>query len=144
MGQLAQEILAHKSYDTTDGGNIHKLIAMLAEEKKQQPSRMPYFFSASWKANIHPHFQPANKPKIEYLTLTPKGYRYRGLVYSDVNMIIKYFKERYQELPPHPVKPGQAQPTPTTFMIMTLDSMVGMQKPYTPSQSVHQWSTTPK
>ena len=138
MGQLARELLAHKSYRSTDGGNINKLMAMLSEEKKQQPSRIPYFFNTSKQlaGKYILAYQPANKPKIEYLTLTLKGYQYRGLVYSDVNMLIKYFKEHYWEPPPHPVMPGSAQPTPTTFMIMTPGRMVGIQQTYIHPKSV--------
>ena len=75
MGQLTRQLLAHKSYYSTDGGNINKLMAVLAEEKKQQPSRIPYFFSTSKQlaGKYILIYQPANKPKIEYLTLTPKG-----------------------------------------------------------------------
>ena len=117
MGQLA-----HKLYCSTDGRNM---IAMLAEEKKQQPSRIPHLFSASKQlaGKYILDYQPANKPKIEYLTLTPKDYQYRGIVYSDVNKLIKYFKEHYCQPPPHPVMPGSAQLTPTTFMMMTSGSM---------------------
>ena len=146
MGQLARELHAHKSYRSADGGNINKLMAMLAEEKKQQPSRIPYFFSASKQlpGKYVLAYQPANKPKIEYLSLTPEGYRYRGLVHGDVNALLKYFKEHYREPPPRPVVPGSAQPTPSASMIITPGSMVGMQQPYTPSQSIHQWSATPQ
>ena len=146
MGQLARELHAHKSYRSADGGNINKLMAMLAEEKKQQPSRIPYFFSASKQlpGKYVLAYQPANKPKIEYLSLTPEGYRYRGLVHGDVNALLKYFKEHYREPPPRPVVPGSAQPTPSASMIITPGSIVGMQQPYTPSQSIHQWSATPQ
>ena len=39
---------------------------------------------------------------MEYLTLTLKSYQYRGLIQSDVNILIKYFKEHFREPPPHP------------------------------------------
>ena len=120
MAQLAHELHACKHYRSADGGNISKLMGMLAEEKKQQSSRIPYFFSASQQlpGKYILAYQPANKPKIEYLTLTPEGYKYRGLVHSDINALLKYFKEHYQEPPPRPVLPGLAQPTPSSSMIM--------------------------
>ena len=146
MGQLARELHAHKSYRSADGGNVNKLMAMLAEEKKHQPSRIPYYFSASKQlpGKYVLAYQPTSKAKIEYVSLTPEGYRYRGLIHSDVNSLLKYFKEHYREPPPRPVLPGSAQPTPSASMIMTPGSIIGMQQPYTPSQSVHQWGTTPQ
>ena len=51
-------------------------------------------------------------------------------------MFIKYFKEHYWEPPPHPVMPESAQPTPTTFMIMTPGRMVGIQQTYVHPKSV--------
>ena len=165
MGQLARELHAHKSYRSADGGNINKLMAMLTEEKKQQPSRIPYFFSASKQlpGKYILAYQPANKAKIEYLTVTPRGYRYRGLIHGDVNILLSYVKENYREPPPQPVVPGSAQPTPSASTIMTPGriamqqpyipsqsvSMIMtpgsiMEQPYTPSQSVHQWSATPQ
>ena len=112
MGLLARELHAHKSYRSADGGNINKLMAMLAEEKKQQPRRIPYFFSASEQlpGKYVLAYQPANKAKIEYLSLTPEGYRYRGLIHGNVNTLLKYFKEHYREPPPRPVVLGSIQP----------------------------------
>lgn len=146
MAQLAQELNAHKSYQSADGGNINKLISMLAEEKKQQPGRIPYYFSPSKQlpGKYVLAYQPANKAKIEYFSLTPEGYRYRGMVHHDINALLKYFKEHYREPPPRPSLPGSVQPTPSASMIMTPGSIIGMQQPYTPSQSIHQWSATPQ
>ena len=146
MALLSRELHAHKSYRSAEGGNVNKLIALLAEEKKQHPNKIPYFFSASKQlpGKYVLAYQPANKPKIEYFTVTPEGYRYRGLVHSDINSLLKYFKEHYREPPPRPMVPGSAQPTPSASMIMTPGSMIGLSQPYTPSQSVHQWSATPQ
>ena len=98
MGQLTRELHSHKSYRSADGGNVNKLMTMLAEEKKHQPSRIPYYFSASKQlpGKYVLVYQPTSKSKIEYVSLTPEGYRYRGLIHSDVNSLLKYFKEHYR------------------------------------------------
>ena len=93
MGQLAQELHSHKSYRSADGGSVNKSIAMLAEEKKQQPSRIPYFFSTSKQlpGKYVLAYQPANKPKIEYF-LTPEGYRHRRLVHNDITALVNILR----------------------------------------------------
>lgn len=42
------------------------------------------------------HGLPA-PPRIEYVTVTPEGFRYRGQVFPTVNGLFRWFKDHYQD-----------------------------------------------
>lgn len=43
---------------------------------------------------MHISFQ---NPRIEYVTVTPEGFRYRGQVFPTVNGLFRWFKDHYQD-----------------------------------------------
>lgn len=48
---------------------------------------------------------PRHRPRIEYVTVTPDGFRYRGRVHDSVNALLKWFKEHFRD--PIPGVPGK-------------------------------------
>lgn len=106
MASFAKDLISHKSYRTANGGNIDELKRLLIEEKASNPKRIPYFFSASKQlpGKFCLGYQPGSKPRVEYLTVTPDGFRYRNRVHGSVNSLIKWFKEHYADPVPRPVQ----------------------------------------
>ena len=43
---------------------------------------------------------PRNKPRVEYVSITPDGFRYRGRVHGNVNNLLKWFKEHFRDAVP--------------------------------------------
>ena len=100
----AREILSHKCYRKADGGNVDSLKKLLRDEKSKNPKRIPYFFSASKQipGKFCLAYQPGSKPRIEYVTVTVDGFRYRNKLLRSVNELIKWFKEHFQDPIPRP------------------------------------------
>lgn len=152
MAALARDIITHKVYRAASGGDRKTLEKLLSDERKKNPKRIPYFFSASKKTpgKFSLAYQPGIKPIIEYFSLTPDGYRYRGKVHSSVNDLIAWFKGHYRDPIPRPVPTSQVMPPPQTShyhtpqqhsavpspMSSTHGSRAGGNTPYTP-----QWPT---
>ena len=113
MAANAKDLLLHKSYCRANGGNVDELKKLLREEKAKNPKRIPYFFSASKQlpGKFLLGYQPGSKPRVEYVTVTPDGFRYRNQVRDSVNDLIKWFKEHYQEPVPRPVQGGSSSST---------------------------------
>jgi len=40
---------------------------------------------------------PRNKPRVEYISIIPDGFRYRGRVHGAVNNLLKWFKEHFRD-----------------------------------------------
>ena len=114
MAAFARDLLTHKCYRTASRGDHKTLEKLLTQEKEKDPKRIPYFFSVSAKypGKFVLAYQPAKKPRIEYVTVTPDGFRYRNQVHSSVNELVKWFKENYQKPIPRPI-PSTAMQVPT-------------------------------
>ena len=59
--------------------------------RKRRRTR-PYFFSVSKKypGKFVLAYQPARKPQVEYVSVTPDGFWYRNQTHSSVNFLVKY------------------------------------------------------
>lgn len=102
MSSFARELLNYK--------HCLKLPEGVAEEKfmeeklfieKSISQCFPYRFCPSKKlpGKFLLGYMPKNKPRIEYLTVTPKGYRFRKLYFKNLGSLIKWFKENWNKLP---------------------------------------------
>ena len=40
---------------------------------------------------------PRNKPRVEYVSITPDGFRYRGRVHANTANLLKWFKEHFRD-----------------------------------------------
>ena len=117
MAALARDIITHKVYRAATGADRKTLEKLLSEERKKNPKRIPYFFSACRKTpgKFALAYQPGTKPMIEYFSLSPNGYRYRSKVHSSVNTLITWFKAYYRDPIPRPVPTiTQTMPPPQT------------------------------
>ncbi|XP_057294879.1 transcription elongation factor SPT6-like [Hydractinia symbiolongicarpus] len=94
----AREILSHKYFKETDGTRA-KLEEILAVEKRKAPGRIPYFFSTAkqYPGKFMIGYMPRNKPRVEYITITSDGFRYRGRIHANTNNLLKWFKEHFRD-----------------------------------------------
>ena len=85
---------------------IQSLKKLLRDEKSKNPKRIPYLFSASKElpGKFCLAYQPGSRPRIEYVTVTVDGYRYRNKMLRSINELIKWFKEHYQDPIPRPAQ----------------------------------------
>lgn len=140
MAANARDIMSSKCYREANGGERRDLEQLLAEEKQKNPKRIPYFFSASKQSpgRFVIAYQPSTKPKLEFVTLVPEGYRYRGNVHSTVDKLVRWFKEHYRD----PIRIQRPVPTPMSSMQgsslhgtpIPVHMQLPGQTPYSPSQ----------
>ncbi|KAL7976080.1 hypothetical protein Chor_009758, partial [Crotalus horridus] len=131
MASFARDLLSHKYYHECNGGDRKRLEELLIKTKKEKPTFIPYFICAckDLPGKFLLGYQPRGKPRwvcppsplarqptlarvatkvsrrrIEYVTVTPEGFRYRNHIFPTVNGLFRWFKDHYQD----PV-PGKAQ-----------------------------------
>lgn len=103
MASYARELLNYKYCLALPGGidEEQALCEIMKAEKKKNPSTIPYRFTPS--RNMPGKFLfgyiPSDKPMIEYLTITPAGYRFRKQIHRNLALLIKWFKENYKNRP---------------------------------------------
>lgn len=59
---------------------------------------------------------PSKNPRIEYVTVTPEGFRYRGQIFPTVNGLFRWFKDHYQDPVPG-ITPSSSSRTRTPASI---------------------------
>ncbi|XP_067032168.1 transcription elongation factor SPT6-like [Acropora muricata] len=121
MASFAREILNHKNYRAVDG-NKTKLEEILLAEKRKAPQRIPYLLSTTkdFPGKFFLGYLPRVKARVEYVSVTPDGFRYRGRVHATLNGLFKWFKEHFRD--PIPGTPRQRMPV----------AMSESNTPYTP------------
>uniref|UniRef100_A0A7M4G146 Transcription elongation factor SPT6 n=1 Tax=Crocodylus porosus TaxID=8502 RepID=A0A7M4G146_CROPO len=118
MASFARDLLNHKYYQDCSGGDRKKLEEMLIKTKKEKPTFIPYFISAckDLPGKFLLGYQPRGKPRIEYVTVTPEGFRYRGQIFPTVNGLFRWFKDHYQDPVPG-ITPSSSSRTRTPASI---------------------------
>ena len=98
MASFAREILNHKNYRAVDG-NKTKLEENLLAEKRKAPQRIPYLLSTTkeFPGKFFLGYLPRVKARVEYVSVTPDGFRYRGRVHATLNGLFKWFKEHFRD-----------------------------------------------
>lgn len=98
MASFAREILNHKNYRAVDGVKS-KLEEILQVEKRKAPQRIPYLMSTTkeFPGKFFLGYLPRVKPRIEYISVTPDGFRYRGRVHATLNGLFRWFKEHFRD-----------------------------------------------
>ncbi|XP_052215259.1 transcription elongation factor SPT6-like isoform X2 [Dreissena polymorpha] len=99
MASYARDILNFKNYMDTDGGKKEIVDRKLYEEKKKAPSKIPYYLSVAknYPGKFLLSYMPRNKPRSEYVTVTPDGFRYRHKSFHSVNSLMRWFKEHFRD-----------------------------------------------
>ncbi|XP_057216695.1 transcription elongation factor SPT6 isoform X2 [Triplophysa rosa] len=99
MAAFARDLLSHKYFLECNGGERKKMEELLVRSKKEKPTFIPYFVSAcrDLPGKFLLGYQPRGKPRIEYVTITPDGFRYRSQMFSTVNSLFRWFKDHYQD-----------------------------------------------
>lgn len=119
MAAFVRDVQQHKYYRNTEGGNKEIMNKILSAEKKKNPSRIPYFMSfvKEYPGKFLLSYQPRNKPKHEYVTVTPDGFRYRGQVQSSINALHRWFKEHFRDpIPGVSYTPASTHRTPMSVL----------------------------
>ncbi|KAL1252905.1 hypothetical protein QQF64_017598, partial [Cirrhinus molitorella] len=99
MAAFARDLLGHKYFQDSSGGDRKKMEELLIRSKKEKPTFIPYYVSAcrDLPGKFLLGYQPRGKPRIEYVTITPDGFRYRSQIFPTVNGLFRWFKDHYQD-----------------------------------------------
>ena len=132
-------------YRAANGADTKTLEKLLGEEKRKNPKRIPYFFSACKKTpgKFTLAYQPGNKPVIEYFSLTPDGYRYRSKVHSSVNALVSWFKSHYRDPIPRPIPTTSQSMGPPQSQYLTAQQHSGLSSPSPMSSHGSRVGSTP-
>lgn len=103
MASFARELLSYK-YCVKLVENEDEIITIqrvLMDAKRAAPSQFPYRFlpSRKYPGKFLLGYQPKDRPKVEYLTVTPSGFRFRKGYHRNLASLIKWFKENWNKVP---------------------------------------------
>ncbi|XP_010894715.3 transcription elongation factor SPT6 [Esox lucius] len=118
MAAFARDLLGHKYFQECSGGDRKKMEEVLVKSKKEKPTFIPYYVSAcrDLPGKFLLGYQPRGKPRIEFVTVTPEGFRYRAQIFPTVNGLFRWFKDHYQEPVPG-ITPSSSSRTRTPASI---------------------------
>ncbi|XP_052799386.1 transcription elongation factor SPT6-like [Mya arenaria] len=99
MASHARDILNFKNYMDMDGGKKEVAERKLYEEKKKYPSKIPYYLSATkqYPSKFLLCYMPRNKPRSEYISVSPEGFKYRHKSFHSLNSMMRWFKEHFRD-----------------------------------------------
>uniref|UniRef100_A0A8C9XYT6 SPT6 homolog, histone chaperone and transcription elongation factor n=1 Tax=Sander lucioperca TaxID=283035 RepID=A0A8C9XYT6_SANLU len=99
MASFARDLLGHKYFQECNWGSKEKMEELLVKTKREKPTFIPYFISAckDLPGKFILGYQPRGKPRVEFVTITPDGFRYRSQIFPTVNGLFRWFKDHYQE-----------------------------------------------
>merc|ERR1719422_2095562 len=109
MASNSRDILSFKYFrPDTNGGDKTKCEQLIIAEKRQNPTKIHYFFSASREmpGKFMLTYVPREKPRHEYVTATPDGYRFRHQNFETLSHLMKWFKEHFRDPIPGTPTPG--------------------------------------
>ena len=98
MSSNGRDILSFKYFRAdTDSGNKTKCEALILADKKANPSKIHYFFSASKElpGKFMLTYMPRSKATHEFVTPSPDGFRFRKQNFETLSLLIKWFKVGY-------------------------------------------------
>ncbi|MGH0169984.1 UNVERIFIED_CONTAM: hypothetical protein FKN15_058318 [Acipenser sinensis] len=143
MASFARDLLNHKYFHDCNGGERKKMEELLIKTKKEKPAFIPYYMSACRElpGKFLLGYQPRGKPRIEFVTVTPEGYRYRSQVFPSVNGLFRWFKDHYQDPVPDLTRAVNALPqNMTSQMFSAIAAVTGQSQ--NPNATPAQWSSS--
>ncbi|CAJ0958201.1 unnamed protein product [Ranitomeya imitator] len=144
MASFARDLINHKYYQDCNCGDKKKLEEILIKTKKEKPTFIPYYISASKElpGKFLLGYQPRAKPRVEYVTVTPEGFRYRGHVFPTVNGLFRWFKDHYQDPVPDLTRAVNALPQNMTSQMFNAIAAVTGQHGQNPNATPAQWASS--
>uniref|UniRef100_A0A8C5G0Y5 Transcription elongation factor spt6 n=1 Tax=Gouania willdenowi TaxID=441366 RepID=A0A8C5G0Y5_GOUWI len=127
MASFARDLLGHKYFQDCSGGVKEKMEEILVRVKREKPTFIPYFVSACKElpGKFILGYQPRGKPRVEYVTITPDGFRYRSQIFPSVNGLFRWFKDHYQEPVPG-ITPSNSSRTRTPASLNTTPANINI------------------
>ncbi|XP_041097249.1 transcription elongation factor SPT6 isoform X2 [Polyodon spathula] len=127
MASFARDLLNHKYFHDCNGGERKKMEELLIKAKKEKPAFIPYYMSACRElpGKFLLGYQPRGKPRIEFVTVTPEGYRYRSQIFPSVNGLFRWFKDHYQDPVPG-ITPSSSSRTRTPASMGTTPANINI------------------
>ena len=99
MASNSRDILSFKYFrPDTNGGDKTKCEQLIIAEKRQNPTKIHYFFSASREmpGKFMLTYVPREKPRHEFVTVTPDGFRFRRQNFESLSLLMKWFKVSFE------------------------------------------------
>ena len=97
MSIFLKELRSHKCFKPPSNEDVRALDLLLTEEKRLNPSRIPYFVSPS--VNVPGKFilayTPRSKTLFDYISLKPQGLKFRNKLFDSLSQLLKWFKDHY-------------------------------------------------
>jgi len=110
------EARVHRKFNP---GNQEQVSQDVKEEKKANPSSIPYYLSIATEnkrtgrlsLTYHPHKSADREPRKEDVQISPKGFRFREKTFHSLDQMIGWFKKHMRDEPPRPgLTPAGATP----------------------------------
>ncbi|XP_065201238.1 transcription elongation factor SPT6 [Planococcus citri] len=110
MAACARDLLTYKYYKDTEGGKAEIAEKVLREEQEKNPKKIHYIFSVYAKVPgaFILFYLPRKSIRLEYVTVTPDGFRFRKQIFESLNGLLKWFKEHFND--PVPRTPSAMTP----------------------------------
>ncbi|XP_039292182.1 transcription elongation factor SPT6 isoform X2 [Nilaparvata lugens] len=133
MAAYARDLLSFRYYRDTDGGQRERAEEFLKDEKKKNASKIHYIVSVSksYPGKFLLSYLPRIRCKHEFVTVTPEGFRFRGQMFDNVNLLFRWFKEHFRD----PI-PGGMSNTPSTPRTGLMTNRTTPFVPHTPSMNL--------
>ncbi|KAI6657054.1 Transcription elongation factor SPT6 [Oopsacas minuta] len=97
ISNFLKELRTHKCFRPPSTNELSTLETLLTQEKRINPSRIPYFISPS--VNFPGKFILAYTPKLkaltDYISLNPQGLKFRNKIFDSLSQMLKWFKDHY-------------------------------------------------
>ena len=99
MANHVRELMAYKYYVDSNGGDTAILEGKLYDRKSKDPASIPYYLSATreYPGKFLLSYMPGKRPRHEFVTVTPDGFRFRKRQFPNLNATIKWFKDHFSD-----------------------------------------------
>ena len=94
--RLVREVVGHQKF--SDAKTFEDLEARLKEEKKEEPSRIPYRFAILplYPQHVVLCYVPKEKVLREYIKVRPKGFHFHENNHVPFQVLINWFKDNWR------------------------------------------------